>query len=138
MLSFINQLLLVRLYQAILLKYHIVLLQLRIPQYMKEIISYWSEPKIAYHDTNKGFSVIYGKYNHLNKEKIARKCLGLHWEDYPYARNVLAPMVVPSEIRNSILAGLLKDGLDGKNQVNINEILKAIEYFKSEDPQEAS
>ncbi|HBN5549423.1 TPA: hypothetical protein OUB89_000976 [Proteus mirabilis] len=104
---------------------------------MEKIISYWSDYTIAHHDKAKGFLVIYGKYNHLNKENIARKCLGLHWEDYPYARNVLAPMVVPSEIRNSILAGLLKDGLDGKYQIDMSKILKAIEYFKSEDPQNA-
>lgn len=104
---------------------------------MDNIISYWHDYNIAHHDKNKGFYVIYGKYNHLNGEEKSRKCLGLHWEDYPKSRSVLAPMVVTAELKNSILSGLLKDGLDEKNDVDLNKILKAIEYFKDEDLKDA-
>lgn len=100
---------------------------------MDKVISYWKEYNIAHYDEKKRFYVIYGKYNHLNNEEESRKCLGLHWEDYPKSRSVLAPMVVTAEIKNSILAGLLKDGLDKKNKVDLEKILKAIEYFKDED-----
>ena len=40
-------------------------------------------------------------------------------------------------VKNSILSGLLKDGLDEKNDVDLNKILKAIEYFKDEDLKDA-
>ena len=94
------------------------------------IISYWQNPVIAHETKDRDFYVIYGLYNHLNQQDKPSKCLGLHWDDYPKSRNVLAPMVVPAEVRDSILYGLLKDATDGRNGVDLNKIIEAIEYFK--------
>ncbi|QAV24551.1 hypothetical protein [Proteus hauseri] len=100
---------------------------------MSKLISYWKAPHIAYHNKERGFYVIYGKYNHLNREKKSNKCIGLYWDNFPKVNDVLAPMVVPADIGKSILAGLLQDAANKKEGVVLQNILDAIDYFKPDN-----
>lgn len=93
------------------------------------MISYWKKPKEFYVDN--GMSLIFGWYDHENKDDGGIKALGVHWGFYPHSRGGLSPCVIPKATRNAILAGLLQQAvIDGK-RANIDSILEAIEFFKT-------
>ena len=93
------------------------------------MISYWKKPKEFYVDN--GMSLIFGWYDHENKDDGGIKALGVHWGTYPHSRGGLSPCVIPEATRNAILAGLLQQAVVAGKRANIDSILEAIEFFKS-------
>ncbi|MDO4640670.1 MAG: hypothetical protein Q4A84_03065 [Neisseria sp.] len=101
----------------------------------EKIISYWRETKEIYRDKensqDNGLIFIIGQYDHKNRGKPS-KALGIHWRNFPISRGVLAPCVVPEKTRAIILAGLLHQAMSEKNTGQIEEIMRAIDYFSKD------
>lgn len=91
-----------------------------------KMISYWKDVKQIHQDN--GLVFIIGTYNH-KKQDGNKKALGVHWKTYPQSRGVLAPCVIPKETRSAILAGLLHQAINRKDEESIGKISKAIQYF---------
>ncbi len=92
-----------------------------------KMISYWKNPEEIYNDD--GMVLIIGKYDHKNENEGGDKNLGVHWGQYPQSRGVLSPCVIPEATRNAILAGLLHQAVSDKNNDQIENITKAIDFF---------
>lgn len=100
------------------------------------LISYWSEDtKEVYEDGD--FAVIVGVYNHKNAEEKPNVCVGVHWRDYPIARNTLAPCVVKRSTGIDILNGRLQR-IANNNELEtekkfeeIEKVINALERLKT-------
>ena len=99
------------------------------------LISYWDQVNEVYEDGD--FVVIIGIYNHKNLEEKPNVCVGVHWRDYPTARNTLAPCVVKKNTGIDILNGRLQrivndDKLNSEEKIGeANKVIKALERLKT-------
>jgi len=93
-----------------------------------QMISYWKNWQKIYEDD--GLVLIIGWYDHKNQENGGEKALGVHWgDDYPQSRGVLSPCVIPLTTRNAILSGLLHQAVVKGEKSQVENILKAIQFF---------
>lgn len=92
-----------------------------------KMISYWKDHDVIYTD-EEGQVIIIGWYDHFNQND-PRKALGIHWQDYPTSRGVLAPVVLSEKNANALLLGLLQNSVsNGKTEI-IDNLIKAIEFL---------
>lgn len=93
-----------------------------------KMISYWKDTREIYRD-DEGMIVIIGFYNHKHSQKEDKKCLGVHWGDFPTVRGVLAPTVISENLKNAILTGILHQCLIENRFKEVKIIQEAIEFF---------
>jgi len=98
--------------------------------FIENIVSYWKNVQILYQNT--GMFIIYGEYNHLNKEAPKRR-LGICWNDYPKIRGKLSPLVIQKEMGKILLSGLMNKAIleyTEDNKELIKKINECMEFIK--------
>lgn len=87
----------------------------------KPMVSYWTNIQQAYHKN--GFSIIYGCYDGEPKK------IGVHWTGYPNTRGYLTPCVIPTEVANGMLSGLISEAIKMGDKDSLEKLKKYYRYI---------
>lgn len=82
------------------------------------MISYWKNTVTIYRRND--FCVIYGKYNHFNKNASGEECIGMYWDhgddpSFPNSRGKISPMVLEPSLISGFL-NMLYSEAQSKNE----------------------
>jgi len=98
--------------------------------FIGNIVSYWKNVQILYKNTET--FIIYGEYNHLNKE-VAKRRLGICWNYYPKIRGKLSPLVIQKEMGKILISGLMNKAILEENEELIKKINKCMKFLKEDN-----
>lgn len=87
----------------------------------KPMVSYWTEYFQAY--SKNGFTIICGCYYDEPKK------IGVHWPDYPNTFGKLTPCVVPKNVANGMLSGLIDEAIKMGDKDSLEKLQNAYRYI---------
>lgn len=87
----------------------------------KAMAGCWTNFQQAYHKN--GFTIIYGCYYEEPKK------IGVHWPDYPNTFGKLTPCVIPTEVANGMLSGLISEAIKMGDNDSLEKLQKAYRYI---------